>query len=87
MLDGQAFTPPPEPADPARWRPLIEQAIAAGADLELTYFTAGRNLLTRRSVTPYWIEEHNGISYLRADCHQAGHVRLFRLDRIQAIAE
>jgi predicted DNA-binding transcriptional regulator YafY len=51
----------------------------------MTYFTAGRNLLTRRVVTPYWLEEHRGIPYLRADCHQAGKVLLFRLDRIQEL--
>jgi hypothetical protein len=85
LLDGHIFAPPPEPTDPARWRPLIEQAIAAGRSLEMTYFTAGRNLLTRRVVTPYWLEEHRGIPYLRADCHQAGKVLLFRLDRIQEL--
>jgi hypothetical protein len=85
LLDGQAFTPPPRPADPARWRPLIESAIASNRSLAMTYFTAGRNVLTQRTVTPYWIEEHHGIAYLRADCHTAGRVRLFRLDRIQSL--
>jgi hypothetical protein len=87
LLDGRAFAPPPHPSDPNRWRPLIAQAIADGRSLEMTYFTAGRNLLTRRVVTPYWLEEHRGIPYLRADCHQAGKVLLFRLDRIQSLGE
>jgi hypothetical protein len=82
LLDGQAFTPPPEPSDPSRWRTRIEGAIAEGRLLEIAYFTAGRNLLTHRTVTPLWIEEHRGVPYLRADCHLAGRIRLFRLDRI-----
>jgi hypothetical protein len=87
LLDGRTFAPPPEPSDPACWRARIEAAVAAGRALTLNYFTAGRNVLTQRTVTPYWIEEHRGIPYLRADCHLAGRVRLFRLDRIQEIQE
>lgn len=85
VLDGQTYAPPPQPTDPERWRPAIEAAIAAGRSLRIRYFTAGRNVLTERTVTPYWIEEHRGIPYLRADCHLAGRVRLFRLDRIQEL--
>ncbi len=87
LLDGRTFAPPPEPSDPERWRPLIESAVAAGRSLTMRYFTAGRNVLTQRTVTPYWIEEQRGIRYLRADCHLAGRVLLFRLDRIQEIQE
>lgn len=87
LLDGRTFAPPPEPSDPACWRPLIESALAAGRTLTLRYFTAGRNVLTQRTVTPYWIEEHRGIPYLRADCQLAGKVLLFRLDRIQTLQE
>ena len=87
LLDGRTFAPPPQPSDPARWRPLIESAVATGRTLTMHYFTAGRNALTQRTVTPYWIEEHRGIPYLRADCHLAGRVRLFRLDRIQELQE
>jgi hypothetical protein len=87
LLDGRTFAPPPQPSDPARWRPLIESAVATGRALTMHYFTAGRNVLTQRTVTPYWIEEHRGIPYLRADCHLAGRVRLFRLDRIQELVE
>jgi hypothetical protein len=87
LIDGRTFAPPPEPSDPEHWRPLIESAVAAGRSLTMRYFTAGRNVLTQRTVTPYWIEEHRGIPYLRADCHLAGRVLLFRLDRIQELQE
>ncbi len=86
-LDGRTFAPPPQPTDPERWRPLIEAAIADGRSLTMRYFTAGRNVLTERTVTPHWIEEHRGIPYLRADCHLAGRILLFRLDRIQELRE
>jgi proteasome accessory factor C len=72
----------PVDSDLQRWRP-IEAAVAAGRPLTMRHFTAGRNVVTERTVTPYWIEERHGIPYLRADCHLAGRVRLFRLDRIQ----
>ncbi len=86
-LDGRTFAPPPQPTDPERWRPLIKAAIAAGRSLTMRYFTAGRNVLTERTVTPHWIEEHRGVPYLRADCHLAGRILLFRLDRIQEVVE
>ena len=82
-LDGQTYAPPPQPTDPNRWRPAIAAAIAEGRSITIRYFTAGRNVLTERTVTPYWIEEARGIPYLRGECHLTGQVRLFRLDRIQ----
>ena len=87
LLDGQAFTPPPQPSDPDRWRRTIERVIADERSLEMTYFTAGRNLLTRRVVDPYWIEERHGVAYLRAYCHLSDRVRTFRLDRIQDLSD
>lgn len=87
VLDGQTYALPPQLSDPTQWRPRIAAAIAAGRSLTMRYFTAGRNVITERTVTPYWIEEHHDIPYLRADCHLAGRVRLFRLDRIQEIQE
>ncbi|MEZ4866035.1 MAG: hypothetical protein R3C14_32265 [Caldilineaceae bacterium] len=56
-FDQLPFTPPPQPTDPAVWRPLIIQAIDSQARLQMTYFTAGRNLTTSRLVEPYWLEE------------------------------
>jgi hypothetical protein len=85
LLDHLPFTPPPHPTDPAHWRAAIDQAIADKRPLELTYFSAGRNLTTRRRVDPYWVEERRGVPYLRAYCHSAGRVLTFRLDRIEGI--
>jgi hypothetical protein len=85
LLDGFVTTPAPTPSDPAQWLAQLETAIASESTLVLTYFTAGRNLLTRRLIQPYWIEERRGILYLRAYCHSAERVLIFRLDRIQGL--
>jgi hypothetical protein len=85
LLDNLPYTPPPQPSDPAQWRPIITRAIDANQLLRLTYHSAGRNLTTERLVQPYWVEEHRGIPYLRAYCHNAGRVLTFRLDRIAAV--
>jgi hypothetical protein len=85
LVDAFPFTPPPHPSDPTQWRLLLEAAATAKHDLELLYFSAGRNLLTRRRVQPFWVIEAQGISYLIAYCHPTARVLTFRLDRIQAI--
>ncbi|HRJ42502.1 MAG TPA: WYL domain-containing protein, partial [Caldilineaceae bacterium] len=85
LLDGRVYAPPPLPTDPARWLSLIETALEADADLELLYFTAGRNLLTRRRVRPEWVESVEGVPRLVAYCHNAGAMRTFNLERIQEL--
>lgn len=87
LLDGQIFAPPDFTADTEEDRRRLESAAARHQSLTLDYFSPGRNLLTRRPVTPLWIEEANGHTYLRAECHLTGRILLFRLDRIKAIGE
>lgn len=85
LLDGRVYVPPPQPTDPVSWLSLIETALDADADLEVVYFTAGRNLLTRRRVHPEWVETVEGVLRLVAYCHNAGAVRTFNLERIQEL--
>ena len=85
LLDGRVYAPPPQPTDPARWLPLIEEALDRGGDLEMHYYTAGRNLLARRRIHPKWVETTAGIPRLVAWCHSAGEMRTFNLDRIQEL--
>jgi hypothetical protein len=85
LLDGRPLMPPPQPSDPAQWRPLIAEAIATQANLQIDYMSAGRNLLIRLTVEPYWISERNGVAYLEGYGHEAGHTLTLRLDRIQAL--
>lgn len=85
LLDGGYAPAPPQPGDPDRWRPHLEQAIADEQPVELRYWSAGRNLVTQRTVTPAWIEERRGVAYLRGECHTSGKFLLFRLDRIMSV--
>jgi len=94
MLDGYTVAPAPATGqDPEQWVQPLTTAIAQNEaatpgtpkqQIELQYFSAGRNQTTRRVVEPYWLEERHDIKYLRAYCHTAEDVRLFRLDRILA---
>ncbi|MGB5051538.1 MAG: WYL domain-containing protein, partial [Caldilineaceae bacterium] len=54
-------------------------------DLEMLYYTAGRNLLSRRRVHPEWVETVGGIVRMVAWCHSAGEIRTFNLERIQEL--
>lgn len=85
LLDAFPFTPPPAPSDPAQWTALIQQTIATDGHLQMTYFSAGRNLLTHRLIKPFWLTERGGVLYLVAECHQTNRVLTFRLDRIQSL--
>ncbi len=85
LLDGRAFTPPPQPSDPARWRPLLETAMAAEQWLEMLYFSPARNLVTRRHIQPAWFTQQPGPEYVLAYCQEAGALLTFRLDRIQSL--
>lgn len=71
--------------DPKKIRPVIEQAMAQGKDLDIVYWSAGRGQQTTRHVTPYWIEERGKVPYLIAYCHARQAQRVFRLDRIEAV--
>ncbi|GAA4821677.1 helix-turn-helix transcriptional regulator [Nocardioides caeni] len=62
---------------------LIEQAVATGRQLRLTYFVPSREEQSTRDVDPRGIARRGVFRYLDAWCHRAGGERLFRLDRIQ----
>ncbi len=85
-IDQLPHTPPTHPSDPAQWRPLINQAIDANAELELLHFSAGRNLTVQRRVTPHYVDDKRfGGPALRGWCHSSGRDLWFRLDRIQTL--
>ncbi len=60
----------------------VEEAMAAGRAVELTYLGAVRDQITQRLVDPLAIVVVDGYGYLRAYCRSAQGLRLFRLDRI-----
>lgn len=85
LLDGRLFAQPPFAGDVAAHRQRLETAVTQNQPIYLDYFSPGRNLLTRRPVTPLWLETLDNRLYLRAECLLNGRVLLFRLDRIRAI--
>jgi len=64
----------------------LSQAIVERREVELDYFTAGRGQTERRRVRPHELFSHRGLWYLAAFCLSRGDERLFRLDRIAALA-
>jgi hypothetical protein len=87
MIGRVSFPPYPEDGLPlAESLALIRQALAGGQALEMDYYTAGRDVITHRIVEPYRLEERHGVHYLVGFCHRAQAERVFRLDRIRAIA-
>lgn len=62
----------------------VRAAIDQRRALRLTYYTAGRDETTERTVDPMRLVLVEGRSYLEAWCRRAEGVRLFRLDRIDA---
>jgi hypothetical protein len=87
-IDGRAAFPAwVEPGLPVEeTRALIDEAMAEGHNLEMAYYTAGREELTHRVVEPLRLEQRGGVSYLVAFCHRVQAQRVFRLDRIRRIA-
>jgi proteasome accessory factor C len=61
---------------------VVDDALAAGRALELTYLNAVRDEVTERIVDPLGVVVVDGYAYLRAHCRTAQALRLFRLDRI-----
>jgi len=64
---------------------LITQAIDKSRTAQIRYFSASRNLTTRREVDPYRLWYAAGGLYLIAYCHLRKDVRLFAVERIRSI--
>jgi hypothetical protein len=85
----QGATPPPTedhlPVPTGEHLTVLEQAIAAGATVEIRYYTAGRDHVTQRQVDPLRLEWRGEVAYLIAHCHLRQAQRVFRVDRIEAL--
>jgi predicted DNA-binding transcriptional regulator YafY len=64
---------------------VVQDAIAAGRRLHLSYYVPGRDEATDRDVDPMRLLVVEGRSYLEGWCRKAEAVRLFRLDRVLRI--
>jgi proteasome accessory factor C len=65
----------------------VRSALRARHALELTYYSASRDVLTERIVDPIRTVVVDDNSYLQAWCRGAEGVRLFRFDRIDSATE
>jgi proteasome accessory factor C len=65
---------------------LAKEALAAHRRLHLRYLVPGRDESTERDVDPMRVISFDAHWYLEGWCHRADDVRLFRLDRIEALA-
>jgi len=63
----------------------VRTALDAGRALRIVYYTAGRDVVSRRVVDPMRLLLVEGRGYLEAWCRRAEAVRLFRLDRVDDV--
>ncbi len=61
---------------------IVEDAMRANKDLEISYHSLYSDTLTTRVISPIDLKSENGFQYLSAHCDNAKAVRVFRLDRI-----
>ena len=65
--------------------PVVRQAVEERRRLHLAYLVPGRDQVTERDVDPMRLLLVEGRSYLEAWCRRVEGVRLFRLDRMDAV--
>lgn len=70
-------------AEPETLR-LMQDAVANHQQLEIDYYTYGRDQVSTRLVDPLRVSSDAGNWYLLAYCHRATGQRVFRLDRIRS---
>jgi proteasome accessory factor C len=68
-------------------RQAVAEALQRGRALRIRYYTASRDEISDRTVDPMRMLLVEGRSYLEAWCRSAEDVRLFRVDRIDALTE
>ena len=85
---GPALIEPGDDDDAAivRLRASLEDAVARGRQVRLTYYVPARDEESERVVDPRGVVTSAGAAYLDAWCHSAEAPRLFRLDRIHEAA-
>ena len=75
------------PGDADRLERAARRRASGGRALRITYYTAARDETTERVVDPMRVLMVGGRAYLEAWCRRAEAVRLFRVDRIDALTE
>ena len=72
-------------SEAANYFAIIETAMIDETQVEIEYYVASRDELTKRTIEPMLIRLIDGISYVEAWCLLAEDRRLFRLDRIYGV--
>jgi len=63
----------------------LTRAISQSRSVQMRYFSASRNVTSRRSADPYRLWYAQGALYLIGYCHLRRDVRMFAVDRIRSI--
>jgi predicted DNA-binding transcriptional regulator YafY len=63
----------------------LSRAIEESRTVQMRYYSASRNVTTRRDVDPYRLWYASGSLYLVAFCHLRDDVRMFAVDRIRSL--
>jgi len=67
--------------------PAIEQALAQGHRLAISYYVSSRDEITERVIDPLQIKTSAGLYYVRAWCHEVDAERNFRIDNIESLED
>jgi len=65
----------------------LRTMVGRGHALRISYYSAARDVTSERVIDPMRLLAVSGRSYLEAWCRQAQGVRMFRVDRIDSLAE
>lgn len=69
--------------------PLVEEFVEATTRrerLRMRYWTASRDEVNEREITPHQVFHERGDWFVSADDHRSGQTRTFRIDRVEAVA-
>ena len=70
---------------PAETLDALRRAIGRRRQIEIEYYSQGRDAMTSRAVDPARLLSHDGVWYLFGWCHRARAERVFRVDRIRTL--
>ncbi len=65
---------------------VLRSAAEGGNEVEIDYYSFGRDVRTRRRIAPWRVFADSGSWYVHAWCRKAEGERIFRLDRIENLA-
>ncbi len=63
----------------------LRQAVEGSTEVEIDYYSYGRDEHSRRLIAPWRVRSTEGAWYVEAWCHQAEDERVFRVDRIESV--